>query len=654
MPYKEIILKSHGGFYRKKKVVQLCAKERTQELLKGISAIGIKSTLFCNIDKNLSKKLQNEPYLEAMLLKSNAFDILQGKLTWNEWLLQDFDKDGLSNQEELEMGLNFVRKDSDFDELSDYEELFHYNTNPKNPDSDKDFLPDYYEIAKGYDPLNKDSNNNGILDGLEGDNFFRYQWYIKNDKAQNICTTSNEKTIKGIDLGVLGLYHYTLGKNQIVQVVDSGVDSNHSDLTIDLNNSFNVITHSNNPSPATVPPTNPANLFYWGHGTCVAGIIGAKGFNNYGIRGIGPNLKIAGNNFLQKQDLNSLAKVWLQKGNFRVSNNSWGAKFLNETSYEELIKEATINLNHIFVFAAGNDRKSHGNANLSYLLNNPFVIAVAALNHKAKVASYSNPGSDIFISAFGGEHYYSGPTIFTTFASHKAMYKSELHTQKGPITIEQDINKDFTFAANGTSAAAPMVSAEIALILSVCKNLSWRDVKWLIAHTAKRIDLQNSSWIKNGAGLYFSNDYGFGLINGLGVVKECIKPTFTNLPPLVKIQTPKKFLNKFIPDRGTIKAFITIDQDILIEWIGLVVDINHPNAGDINIDLISPSHTKSNLIKPNYLQSNAYKGGFRFSSNAFLGEHSKGIWQVEISDKLQGDYGQINSLYLIIWGHKNE
>ncbi|SHK36494.1 von Willebrand factor type A domain-containing protein [Hathewaya proteolytica DSM 3090] len=57
--------------------------------------------------------------------------------------------------------------DGDYDGLPDYEEVFLYRTNPKDPDTDKDGLNDGAEVKLGFNPLLNDSNNDGILDGQE-------------------------------------------------------------------------------------------------------------------------------------------------------------------------------------------------------------------------------------------------------------------------------------------------------------------------------------------------------------------------------------------------------------------------------------------------------------------------------------------------------
>lgn len=58
--------------------------------------------------------------------------------------------------------------DSDYDGLSDYDEIYVYNTDPNNHDSDGDGLSDYDEIfIFGTNPLNVDSDADGYPDGLE-------------------------------------------------------------------------------------------------------------------------------------------------------------------------------------------------------------------------------------------------------------------------------------------------------------------------------------------------------------------------------------------------------------------------------------------------------------------------------------------------------
>jgi len=78
---------------------------------------------------------------------------------------KDSDFDGLSNYQEVNLyHTNQEQFDSDYDGLNDYEEVMIYKTNPNNPDTDGDFMNDKEEILKGFDPNNPLSNSYiGIL-----------------------------------------------------------------------------------------------------------------------------------------------------------------------------------------------------------------------------------------------------------------------------------------------------------------------------------------------------------------------------------------------------------------------------------------------------------------------------------------------------------
>lgn len=80
---------------------------------------------------------------------------------------EDPDQDGLTNKEEQKYKTNPHEKDSDYDKLTDGDEVKKYKTSPTKDDTDKDGIEDGREIELGLDPTKKDSNHNGILDGDE-------------------------------------------------------------------------------------------------------------------------------------------------------------------------------------------------------------------------------------------------------------------------------------------------------------------------------------------------------------------------------------------------------------------------------------------------------------------------------------------------------
>ncbi|MEA3249080.1 MAG: hypothetical protein U9Q03_01840 [Patescibacteria group bacterium] len=64
----------------------------------------------------------------------------------------DADGDGLTDEEEMDLGTNPESEDTDSDGLTDMEEIRNYGTDPKNPDTDGDGFLDGQEVEGGYNP----------------------------------------------------------------------------------------------------------------------------------------------------------------------------------------------------------------------------------------------------------------------------------------------------------------------------------------------------------------------------------------------------------------------------------------------------------------------------------------------------------------------
>ena len=81
---------------------------------------------------------------------------------------QDDDGDGLTNQQELDLGTDPNNPDTDNDELNDGDEVNRHATNPLNPDMDADELTDGDEVLRrGTDPRNPDTDGDSLRDGEE-------------------------------------------------------------------------------------------------------------------------------------------------------------------------------------------------------------------------------------------------------------------------------------------------------------------------------------------------------------------------------------------------------------------------------------------------------------------------------------------------------
>ena len=70
---------------------------------------------------------------------------------------EDPDRDGLTNLQEFQLGTNPINPDTDGDGLNDGDEVNKYHTNPLLADTDGDLIPDGVEITTGTNPLDPKS-----------------------------------------------------------------------------------------------------------------------------------------------------------------------------------------------------------------------------------------------------------------------------------------------------------------------------------------------------------------------------------------------------------------------------------------------------------------------------------------------------------------
>lgn len=81
----------------------------------------------------------------------------------------DEDTDGLSLSQEIALALDPKNPDTDGDGLLDGVEVNQFGTNPKLRDTDGDNIPDGEEVDRGLNPLNPDTDGDGIADNIDPD-----------------------------------------------------------------------------------------------------------------------------------------------------------------------------------------------------------------------------------------------------------------------------------------------------------------------------------------------------------------------------------------------------------------------------------------------------------------------------------------------------
>ena len=338
------------------------------------------------------------------------------------------------------------------------------------------------------------------------DPFYKYQWHLYN-RGQS--TPASTLPTPNIDLNVSNLHDKGFrGQNVVVAVVDEGVQLDHEDLIDNVipGGSYNFETKTSRPDAEK-------------HGTVVAGVLLAKGWNGKGGRGVAPEAKLKSFDIAEtkgdKADLvlanalETINKLSIAK-DVQIFNMSYGfdQKFYRSFSTQEISAQEAMmrstrgGLGGIYVKAAGNTFKSSANdktkqectraksqslgcvnANTDSLNNLHEIITVGAIDATGVKASYSSVGSSLWVVAPGGESgfhesFYKDtiwlvekfmylPAIFTTdVMSCKAGYNKDTERasneidRRGESTV--DPSCDYTASFDGTSASAPMVSGVAA------------------------------------------------------------------------------------------------------------------------------------------------------------------------------------------------
>jgi subtilisin family serine protease len=528
-------------------------------------------------------------------------------------------------------------------------------------------------------------------------------WHLKNTGQKTYSTGSG---VSGEDISVAeAIAEGYTGVGVRVAVSDSGTDIDHEDLTgTQLAGEHRNYANSN--------PTYWRDVYpgYFGddaHGTAVAGLIAAEGWNGIGSRGVAPGAKYAAFRFLG--DYNATEASYIARtidqsdGDFDIFNYSYGYDQCQYTEVDETvieaIQEGTVSLRDglgaIYVQSAGNSFVDYldgvpvcaGNTNVSNNLATPEIIVVGAINASGTKSSYSTPGSSIWVSAPGGENGETEPAMLTTDISGcghgYSLLTYALNAFNGGRSA-LNLRCSYTSMMSGTSSAAPVLSGVIALMLQANPALSWRDVKHILAITADEVDyspwtpidhplgalyeapplVYDYKWVQNSAFIDFSNWYGFGRVNALSAVILANTYTFP-LGTYEKTSDPRT--DEWYHDSGTIlvpipeldlvgaTSTLTVDHNFFIESVQVEVTIDHLEPSNIAVTLISPNGTESRLLNFNSLITSAVIPTDKILlSNAFYGEESAGAWTIRVDDgdTFSGVTGNLTNWKIRINGHR--
>ncbi len=251
-------------------------------------------------------------------------------------------------------------------------------------------------------------------------------------KAWRVSKGSKEIVVAVIDTGI-DVLHPDLKNNLWVNPGETGVDAQGRNKAtngidddgngfIDDVHGWNFVHHSHNLSDTH------------GHGTHIAGIIGAEGGNGIGISGVAPKVSVMvlkyydpGSKSADNLKNTVRAIDYAVKMNAHIINYSGGG--LSPALEEKQAIERAMKKGILFVAAAGNE-KSNSDIQKYYPADYglPNIVSVTAIDKKKHVLPSSNygvstvhiaaPGNNIFSTLPGGQYgYMTGTSQATAFVS---------------------------------------------------------------------------------------------------------------------------------------------------------------------------------------------------------------------------------------------
>ena len=499
-----------------------------------------------------------------------------------------------------------------------------------------------------------------------------------------------DNTGVGLDLEVAEVWRDYTGRGVTIAVYDNGVEGTHPDLDGNYRGGPTLNGRAGTYDPAPEAGDD--------HGTAVAGIIASEkdGVGTVGVAFGAKIFSVDKDEAWGTDEDHILDHVALmgEMDRYDVVNHSWSNyepffEKITTLSWASGLFDAVTNgrdgLGTVIVKSGGNARDQHPGAggsivnvrnddgNTSLFTNSRYTLDVANVDMNGDVTASSTPGANLLVSAFGNGD------IVTTDRVGMAGYPAS-------AVLGQNYTDNF----GGTSAATPMVSGIVALMLEANPNLGWRDVQTILANTARHVGdemdvlpIYNSTpapgttefakyawrfnqadnW--NGGGMHFSNDYGFGLVDARAAVRLAetwtARSTSENEWEAGGAWIGTANITEALPREGPANEFhITVNRNLSIESIDIYLGVAHSRMSDLVVEVRSPEGTWSTLLNragvggPDI--SLTETPGWTLSSNAFRAEMSQGEWVVRVRDwasdpsNAAADNGTITNVYLNAYG----
>lgn len=511
------------------------------------------------------------------------------------------------------------------------------------------------------------------LTETNGDPLFADQWHWSNNG-------SLPSSLAGEDARIQSVWSQGIkGSGIRIAVVDDGVDTGHEDLRMSSVPGIDLIFNVSDPSHS---------FSNSGHGTSVSGVASARDQNGIGGRGGAPCAEVIGINLLEQNSISASDEAQSQTHanlETHISNNSWGppdnfGRLSNSSaSWKSAVQNSFTSgrngLGKVVTWAAGNGGAPGGvasalktdNSNYDGYANNPHVLTVCAVGTNGKKAAYSENGANLWVCGHSQGNNSTSYTTAITTTDAMGRFGFNAGTSANDLT-----NANYTKNFNGTSSATPLVSGVVALLLEKYPNLTVRDVREILAKSARKNDPGDSDWQVNGAGYNINHKFGFGTVNASAALS--LASSWTSIPGTWKkfevTATSATTITDNNPTGVTANIVVAGSGISKIEHVEFTTGTNHTYFPELTIELTSPlgsggtksilaeNHTCFTNLNPSTtcaagtasILSQTGLSTFTFGSSRHLGEPADGTWVVRFIDGAAGDVATIGSMKLTIYG----
>jgi subtilisin-like proprotein convertase family protein len=232
----------------------------------------------------------------------------------------------------------------------------------------------------------------------------------------------------------------------------------------------------------------------------------------------------------------------------------------------------------------------------------------------------------------------------------------------------ENANCNYTSTFNGTSSAAPSVSGVVALMLEENPDLTWRDIKHILAVTADQVDSSKTysyrgvsqyEWETNSAGYKFHNWYGFGKVDAAEAVTTAASYTADSrgTQGTSGLELSGAINSALNDDGTTVTSSIAVtkpaDSNNFVEFIKVYVNFSHSVPKSIGLRLLSPDGTVVNIMQPmTNIGDNPSSYFFTIGVSSLYGESIEGDWTIAANDYIvDSTVGTLVQWGIVVYGN---